>query len=453
MGFFSSNGARSKETPADSYADSLMKTFYQRGFAMTAALALSLFFLIPTLIWCLEIRDYKEESVRVIEDFLSKEFSRDPWGVFEHEEALKALNTRVYSFMKLSNFVEFKVWRADGTVMYSYYEPGLAGTRFDDNHSLKKTVQSGEPLIEVEAPESESESLHLSKYKKLFEIYVPLQVDGKTAGAVELYRIPPEYRFWGEHVFLIALLSALFVLLLYLFMYGSFKRASGKIIEDGKSLKQAYRMLGSSYFDTVSGLIKALELKDADTEGHSVRVVALSMRIAEALRLDEDSKQELLLGSYLHDIGKIGISDSILLKPGPLTDEERKEINTHVTKGYEIIKNIHALNPACDVVLSHHEKWNGSGYPVGLRKEAIPLAARIFSLVDVYDALRRNRPYKSALGYEETIGIINTDSGSHFDPEIVRTFNTLGPDEIDRVVSDKGLSSVVEKIGESFQEI
>lgn len=142
------------------------------------------------------------------------------------------------------------------------------------------------------------------------------------------------------------------------------------------------------------------------------------------------SGQELIYmrwGALLHDIGKIGIPESILLKPGPLTPEEWEIMRSHTTLGYEVLGSIAILHPALDIPFSHHERWDGTGYPQGLRGEEIPLAARIFAVVDVWDALCSDRPYRPAWSERQALDHIYSLAGKHFDPEVVRTFHQMMP--------------------------
>ncbi len=182
----------------------------------------------------------------------------------------------------------------------------------------------------------------------------------------------------------------------------------------------------NAYDSTLEGWSRALELRDKETEGHTQRVATMTMEIANKLGItDPGELTNLRRGALLHDIGKMGIPDTILLKPGPLTAEERKIMEQHTTYAYELLSPIEYLRPVLDIPYCHHEKWDGSGYPRGLKGEEIPLSARIFALVDVWDALTNDRPYRKAMPPEQAKQIISEGSGSHFDPHIVEVFRTL----------------------------
>ena len=181
--------------------------------------------------------------------------------------------------------------------------------------------------------------------------------------------------------------------------------------------------LALAYDDTLEGWARALDLRDQETEGHSQRVTEMTLQLSRAMvGLDEGEITHIRRGALLHDIGKMGIPDAILLKPGKLTDEEWKIMRQHPQLAFDVLKSIVYLHPALDIPFCHHEKWDGSGYPRGLKGGEIPLAARIFAVVDVYDALRSDRPYRKAWPEEKVIEHIKAGSGTHFDPKVVELF-------------------------------
>ncbi len=187
--------------------------------------------------------------------------------------------------------------------------------------------------------------------------------------------------------------------------------------------------LNLAYDSTLEGWSRALELRDRETRGHSQRVAEITLRLARAMAVPEQDLIHIYRGALLHDIGKLGISDSILLKAGSLTEEEGDLIREHPTKAFEMLAPIAYLQPALDIPYCHHEKWNGSGYPRGLKGEDIPLAARIFAVVDVWDALTSDRPYRKAWSRAEALAYIEEQAGEHFDPQVVDAFLSLMDDE------------------------
>jgi HD-GYP domain-containing protein (c-di-GMP phosphodiesterase class II) len=190
-------------------------------------------------------------------------------------------------------------------------------------------------------------------------------------------------------------------------------------------LKRANIGLAMAHEMTLEGWAKALELRDVETEGHSERVTSMTIRLARTMGMSTDLLPHLHRGALLHDIGKMGIPDRILLKPGTLDTAEWEIMRLHPVYAQQMISPIVYLAPALDIPYCHHEKWDGSGYPRALRGEEIPLSARIFAVVDVYDALSSNRPYRSAWPKEQIIRYIRKNSGSHFDPYVVQVFLSI----------------------------
>ena len=180
--------------------------------------------------------------------------------------------------------------------------------------------------------------------------------------------------------------------------------------------------LTMAYDTTLEGWAKALELRDRETVGHGRRVTEMTIELAQALDVHDSEIVHIRRGALLHDIGKMGIPDHILQKPGPLTDEEIQIMRQHVTYAYEWLSPIRYLQKALDIPYCHHENWDGSGYPRGLKNEQIPLAARIFSVVDVWDALTSDRPYRKAWSKEKTRDYIREYAGQYFDPQVVNLF-------------------------------
>jgi len=194
---------------------------------------------------------------------------------------------------------------------------------------------------------------------------------------------------------------------------------SARLFED---LQESHRELEKAYQATLEGWVRALDLRDKETEGHTQRVTILTERLARSMGVEGDALVNIRRGALLHDIGKMAIPDGILLKPSQLTDDERILIQKHPVYAYEMLSPIAFLVPAIDIPYCHHEKWDGSGYPRGLRGKDIPFAARIFPVVDVWDALTSNRPYRRALPQYEVRQRIKNDSGKHFDPVVVDAF-------------------------------
>jgi len=211
-----------------------------------------------------------------------------------------------------------------------------------------------------------------------------------------------------------------------------------------RRLARLSHSLLDSNLEALGVLGSTIAKRDSDTDIHNFRVTIYSVRVAEALGLDDSTIRILIRGAFLHDVGKIGIRDHILLKPGRLDAEEFAEMKQHVNHGMDIVARSSWLKEALSVVGSHHEKFEGNGYPSGLKGADIPVLARIFAIADVFDALTSRRPYKEPLGFDETIDILIQGRGSHFDPEILDLFikiarplfDTYGSEDNDRPRKD-----------------
>jgi hypothetical protein len=187
-------------------------------------------------------------------------------------------------------------------------------------------------------------------------------------------------------------------------------------------LEKTAEELATAYDTTIEGWSQALEMRNQETEGHSHRVADLTMRLVKQLRINESRCEHIRRGVLLHDIGKMGVPDTILCKPGPLTPEETAIMHNHPQYAFTLLEKIPYLRPALEIPFCHHEKWDGTGYPRGIKGEEIPLAARIFSVVDVWDAMRSKRSYRAEIPEAQVIDYLRAESGRSFDPRVVEAF-------------------------------
>jgi HD-GYP domain-containing protein (c-di-GMP phosphodiesterase class II) len=237
---------------------------------------------------------------------------------------------------------------------------------------------------------------------------VPLRENGEVIGALTVYVDEP-FGFDTENEELLEQIG----------MDVSFALDS---IDAEEKRNRAEENLAQAYDTTLEGWAKALELRDKETEGHSRRVTETTLTVAKAMGFSEAELVHIRRGSILHDIGKMGIPDDILRKNGPLNEKDREIVVRHPITAYELLKPIAYLEPALDIPYCHHEKWDGSGYPRGLKGEQIPLSARIFAVVDVWDALSSDRPYRNAWSRERVAEYLLNESGKHFDGRVVDVF-------------------------------
>lgn len=322
--------------------------------------------------------------------------------------------------------VRIKIWAADGTLLFSD-EPELVGRRFPANGSLAEAV-AGSTVSRLEDMGADPENASEAGYERLLEVYTPIRApwSGSIEGVYEVYRdaraLQSRVDSMRVHVWLGSLLG-FFALFASLFLL--IRRASRQLVGHNEEILHANELLREAYDATIEGLARALDKRDEETEGHSRRVTHLTERLLARLGLPPEEILHGRRGALLHDIGKLGIPDSILLKPGPLTEEEWDVMRTHPTLAHEMLQPIEHLRPALDVPYCHHERWDGGGYPRGLAGEAIPLAARAFALVDVWDALSSDRPYRPAWPQEQVMTNLAAEAGLHFDPALVPVFAEL----------------------------
>jgi response regulator RpfG family c-di-GMP phosphodiesterase len=201
-----------------------------------------------------------------------------------------------------------------------------------------------------------------------------------------------------------------------------------KVRERTVELNGALNEVEESYRMTLEALVTAMDAREHETQAHSHRVREYTLTLAERLGLASDELVHVGRGALLHDVGKIGVPDSILLKPARLTAEEWVEMRKHPQIGYDILKNIKFLSPAAEIVLCHQERWDGKGYPNMLAGADIPMGARIFAVADTMDAMTSNRPYRKAMSFQVALNEIERCSGSQFDPEVVEAFLTIPPE-------------------------
>jgi HD-GYP domain-containing protein (c-di-GMP phosphodiesterase class II) len=237
---------------------------------------------------------------------------------------------------------------------------------------------------------------------------VPLIAKGQVKGVLELFDHAPRDRDeeWQEFLQSLAYQAAIAI-------------DSAEMFDN---LQRAHNELILAYEATIEGWARALELRDAETEGHTRRVTEMTVKLARKMQFSDSELVHIRRGAILHDIGKMAIPDNILRKPGPLDEDEWAIMRQHPVYAYRMLVTVPSLRPALDIPHYHHEKWDGSGYPEGLSGHAIPLAARLFAVIDVWDALTSDRPYRKAWPREKVSAYICEHAESHFDPAIVAIF-------------------------------
>lgn len=240
---------------------------------------------------------------------------------------------------------------------------------------------------------------------------VPLSAKGSVVGVLEIFHRAP-----------IRLEQTWLDFLITLAGQASIAIESGRLFHE---LQRTNNDLALAYDSTIEGWSRALDLRDKETEGHTLRVTELTVAFARAAGIAESDIVHVKRGALLHDIGKMGVPDAILLKPGKLTNEEWVIMRKHPSYAYELLSPIEYLKPALSIPYYHHEKWDGTGYPQGLKGEQLPLPSRLFAIVDVWDALRSDRPYRPGWPEDKVLEYIRSQAGTHFDPAAVESFFRL----------------------------
>ena len=262
----------------------------------------------------------------------------------------------------------------------------------------------------AEAPRPFSKPLLMPEEEFVGFIAVPLVAKGEVKGVMEVFhraRLDPEPE-WLDFLETLAGQAAIAI----------------DSTQTFSELERSNMDLTLAYDATIEGWSRAMDLRDKETEGHTRRVSEMAVKLGRAIGLSEQELMQVRRGALLHDIGKMGVPDMVLLKPGPLTEEEWVLMKRHPSLAYEMLSPIRYLQPSINIPYCHHEKWDGSGYPRGLKGEQIPLAARLFSVVDVFDALTSDRPYRPAWTPEKAREYIRSESGKQFDPGVVDIFLT-----------------------------
>ncbi|HLY21107.1 MAG TPA: HD domain-containing phosphohydrolase [bacterium] len=298
-------------------------------------------------------------------------------------------------------------------------EPGRpAERRFGEGHAGRAALDR-RPVYIPDLAASPGEFAGTQVLAEGFAAYhaVPLVAKGRVVGVLELFhrRVRVDDQEWLSFLEALAAQAAIAIDITAMFA----------------NLERTNMDLARAYDTTLEGWSRALDLRDRETEGHSERVTRLTLRMARAMNLPDAELVHVRRGALLHDIGKMGIPDHILLKSGPLSPEERDLMRRHPVFAHDLLAPIAYLQPALDIPYCHHERWDGTGYPRGLKGTQIPLVARIFALADVWDAIRSDRPYRAAVSRDEALAYIRSQSGKHFDPEITALFLRLVDEQPD----------------------
>lgn len=343
----------------------------------------------------------RAETAKYTKDFIH--YLRSP-----AEETLAPFNRKIHTFIEVDNLIVVEFYNAASVKVAEAIKPSAAETE-------KRLPKHGTEF--AEAKEIVCEKISLGQ-EIFLRVFVPIyDAAGAKLGSIEgIYRAPDDIvaqnsseTFWS---------MVLVVVIIFVTSLGLYPL----IIRLNRRLLDYTHLLALTNIGMLKVLGSAIAKRDSDTNIHNFRVTMYSVRLGEHLHLTESAMQGLIKGAFLHDVGKIAITDAILLKKGQLTAEEFAIMQTHVGHGGDIIRGYQWLHDADEVVRCHHEKFDGQGYPAGLKGEEIPLNARIFAVADVFDALTSRRPYKEPFTLAASIGIIRSSRGTHFDPLVTDLF-------------------------------
>lgn len=279
------------------------------------------------------------------------------------------------------------------------------------NTIVGRVVETGEAILTTNAQDDPrfGQQVSVAAYHLLSILCAPLKIKDDLIGVIYVDNRARSGIFRNDDLGLIS----------------AFANQAAVAIDNARlfdDLQESNAELQIAYQATLEGWVRALDLRDKETEGHTKRVTALTRRLAQEIGVNDEALLHITRGALLHDIGKMAIPDGILLKPSGLSPEERALIQKHPVYAYEMLSPIKFLLPALDIPYCHHEKWDGSGYPRGLKGEEIPYAARIFAIIDVWDALVSDRPYRKGLEPADVRDSIREQSGIHFEPRLVDAF-------------------------------
>jgi len=314
-----------------------------------------------------------------------------------------------------ANTKRIKVWNRTGMVVFSD-NPGEVGNVYPPKEELQQALQ-GETASELSGLQA-IENAGERRFGRLLEVYTPLRLPGSSdiQGAFEVYQDYSDVEMLAAkigkaiNIGVAAMVAFVYVSTIWLVKRGS------------DTIKRRQDERDRTFKGTLHALGSALDARDSETEGHSTRVAEMAVAVGKEMGLSWREMDRLEKAALLHDVGKIGVPDAILRKPGPLTEDEWAQMRRHPAIGRNIVRNIPFLEDVAEIVLSHHERFDGGGYPRGLRGDGIPLGARIFAVVDTYDAITCDRPYRKARSPGTATQEIITHSGQQFDPEVVTAF-------------------------------
>ena len=389
--------------------NNILKSFHIRISILTVIILISSIF----YIYNLKKENFYKNFTNSIINIIQKDIKEN--------EAEKDIYNQL---IKEGNFIFFKIIFFDSNNKYSYYDMKI-------HKNYIKNIKNNSKIKAINNKEDYYNFIELPNNEYYMAFYHPIMINGKYIGDIEGITVVDNKLVSNLHK------EIKEVILFILFVIGIFSATSYPIIYNAyKQLKEKTDKEILNNMASIKTIGNIIALRDSDTSEHNFRVTLYSIIFAKHLNLDKQKMKKLIIGAFIHDIGKIGIPDKILLKNEKLNDEEFKIMQTHVQKGVFLVQDNEWLMQGVEVIHYHHERYNGSGYPNGLKGSNIPLIARIFAIIDVFDALTSKRPYKEPYSYEKSIQIIKSEASTQFDPKLVEKFIPISKEMFESVQNE-----------------
>lgn len=407
---------------------SLLKRFTILSFIAFIITGFTLGFFISNHIKDDKLKDIKMITTLTLDAVFKPLLELNDFDTSFSEKKIKVLDAKFVQVLSTNKIVGIKIWDRNSNIFYSN-KSDLIGKHFETDNNLEQAFDNKIMLNISKADKYDNKDLS-ANYSEVIEIYEPIIFNNRVVGAFEVF-IP--YDEVKQHIDIlnrtIMIVMSLGLFVLYLFLLKMINNASKtlivqneSLIKQTKELEESYMKLNSSYKNTIITLSNAVDARDPYTAGHSGRVAAIALEIGRELNLNKEQLERLELSALFHDIGKIGIRDEILNKPGKLTESEFEKVKEHPQIGINILKNIDFLKSSLQIILHHHEKFSGGGYPEGIKECNIPLESRIITIADSFDAMTSDRTYRKGLDHMSAVKEILKFRGIQFDPEIVDAF-------------------------------
>lgn len=412
--------------PEQHYEQSLLLRFSVIGLGVTCVVALVLSYILQAQLVDNALASAAELAAAQVNSAVGHSLSPEDLVSRLPAETHARIDNLVDQNLKAAGaIVRVKIWNTERLLVYSD-DPRSIGQRDQGNPDLSAALNG---KIEAEISNlTKAENIAERAFGTLLEVYVPLRAKG-TDAIIGVYEIYQSTAALDKRIRNIRRAVALGVGggfgALFLGLFWVVLGAARRLVEHSRENKRLAAEIEQAYDDTIEGWAAALDLKDHETEGHSRRVTELTVEVAAAMGMSAEELVIVRRGALLHDIGKVGVPDEILKKPGPLTEAEWVIMRQHPVYSRQMLQRVGYLGRALDIPCHHHERWDGTGYPDGLAGEAIPLSARIFAIIDVWDALSNDRPYRQAWPAARVLAYLEEQGGTHFDPAALATFLTV----------------------------